>query len=59
MKMIFEFIDAIGDKFVTSLEKEMTKSSVFEMRMWCQRFTNDSIGNVVFGIDPKCELRVD
>ncbi|KAG5669753.1 hypothetical protein PVAND_000047 [Polypedilum vanderplanki] len=54
MKMMFEIIDSIGDKFVNSLEKDMKLSNICEMRQWCQRFTSDNIASTAFGLQSNC-----
>jgi cytochrome P450 family 6 len=56
IKMMFETIDSIGDKFVSTFSGKVKESSDQEMRNWAQRFTADNIGNVAFGLECNCEL---
>lgn len=55
MKMMFDIIDGIGDKMVIEIGKELKNSNIQEIRTWAQRFTNDNIGSVAFGIETNCE----
>jgi hypothetical protein len=57
MKMMFELIDAIGDKLVRILEDQLQSSNDFEMRSWLQRLTADTIGTVAFGIEANGKYR--
>ncbi|XP_070493748.1 probable cytochrome P450 6a13 [Chironomus tepperi] len=54
IKMMFEIVDVISNKLITTLENETLKTNDLEMRNWLQKFTIDNIGNVAFGIDPNC-----
>jgi hypothetical protein len=56
MKMMFEIIDSIGDKFVNVIGKEIEESNEQDMRNWAQRFTADNIGNAAFGLECSCEF---
>lgn len=56
LKMMFEIVDTISDKLVSTLENTIDESSVQEMRNWSQRFTADTIGNVAFGIECNCKF---
>lgn len=55
MKMMFEIVDSIGDKFVDVLNMKLKASSVLEMRELAGRLTADVIGNVAFGLDCNCK----
>lgn len=55
--MMFEIVDVISEKLVKTLENEISKANDLEMRNWLQKFTIDNIGNVAFGIDPKCKVK--
>lgn len=55
MKMMFELVDIISNKFVSTIEQELTKMNELEMRSWSQKYTTDNIANVAFGIDPNCK----
>lgn len=54
MKMMFDTINHIGDKFVTSVMKDMKTSNDLEISEWLARFTTDVIGNIAFGLDTNC-----
>lgn len=55
IKMMFELIDIISDKFIKILKNETSKTDSIEMKNWLQRFTTDNIANIAFGIEPNCE----
>lgn len=55
MKMMFEILDGISDKFIRVIHEESSKNNEIEMRVMTQRLTIDNIGNVAFGIEPNCE----
>ena len=59
MKMMFEFLDDISDKFVRVIDQESAKFDELEMRTWTQRLTIDNIGNVAFGIEPNCKIALN
>jgi cytochrome P450 family 6 len=54
MKMMFDIINSIGDRFVTVLGSKLCESNDQDMRNWAQRFTADNIGNVAFGLECNC-----
>ncbi|CAG9806343.1 unnamed protein product [Chironomus riparius] len=54
MKMMFDILDGISDKFVRTIVQEISNIDELEMRSWTQRLTIDNIGNVAFGIEPNC-----
>lgn len=56
MKMMFDILDAISEKFVEIIGNESLKLDKIEIRSWLQRFTTDNIGNVAFGIEPNCKF---
>lgn len=51
IKMMFEVLDQIGYQLVASLEENLENQ---DLRLWAQRFTNDTIGNVAFGLEFGC-----
>jgi cytochrome P450 family 6 len=55
MKMMFEIVDEIGEKFVKAIDKEMKTTKSIEMRQMLAKFSTDVISNVAFGIDSNCE----
>jgi cytochrome P450 family 6 len=59
IKMMFEAVDQIGDKLANALRRSLNESSEQDMRVWAQKFTNDSIGNVAFGLEFSCEFLSD
>lgn len=54
MKMMFEIIEHIGDKFVSAVMKDIQSTNDIEISEWSARFTTDVIGNIAFGIDCNC-----
>ncbi|CRL05219.1 CLUMA_CG018250, isoform A [Clunio marinus] len=54
IKMMFDLVDSIGDKFVKAIDKELNKTSVFEIRELMAKFSTDVISNIAFGIDSNC-----
>lgn len=54
MKMMFEIVNTISDKFISVIDKDLKISSNLEMRELLAKFTTDVIGNVAFGIDSNC-----
>lgn len=56
MKMMFDTVDSIGDKFVEVVSKDYKQSNTLDMRILTAKYTADVIGNVAFGLDCKCEL---
>lgn len=55
MKMMFDTVDAIGDKFVKAIDKEIKITNSLEMRHMFAKFTTDVISSVAFGLDSNCE----
>lgn len=51
MKMMFDIVNSIGDKFVEVTDKEISKSPIMEVKQILARFTTDVISNVAFGLD--------
>lgn len=58
MKMMFEIVDAIGDKFITAIDKKIAISNNLEMREMLARYSTDVISSVAFGLDSNCKLIV-
>lgn len=56
MKMMFDIVNIIGDKFVNIIKREASKSNIIEMRSWAAKYTADVIGNVAFGLECNCKL---
>lgn len=54
MKMMFDTVDLIGDKFAASFSKDLQKSNEVEVSEWLARYTTDVIGNIAFGLDCNC-----
>lgn len=54
MKMMFNIIVEIGDKFVEAIAKDLKTSEELEVSEWLARYTTDVIGNVAFGLDCNC-----
>lgn len=52
---MFDIVDAIGDKFVKAVDKEMKITNTLEVRQLSMKFTTDVISSVAFGIDSNCE----
>lgn len=55
MKMMFEIVDPIGDKFVKAIDKELKITNKLEMRQLLAKFTTDVISSVAFGLDSNCK----
>lgn len=55
MKMMFDTVDLISDKFVEVVSKMLTTTTILEMREVAARYTSDVIGNVAFGLDCNCK----
>jgi cytochrome P450 family 6 len=53
MKMMFEIVDQIGEKLVHAIKS--SESSEHNMIVWAQKFANDTISNVAFGLELNCE----
>lgn len=51
MKLMFEIVNAIGDKLVNVVEKETEISEKIEMHEILAKFTTDSISSVAFGME--------
>ena len=56
MKMMFEIVDSIGDKFVSAIDKELKITNDLEMKPMLAKFSTDVISNVAFGLDSNCKL---
>lgn len=54
MKMMFDTIDSIGDKFVTLIMRDLKISNDLEISEWLARYTTDVIGNIAFGLNCNC-----
>lgn len=54
MKMMFDTVNSIGDKFAASIEKDLKPSDDLEVSEWLSRFTTDVIANIAFGLDSNC-----
>lgn len=54
IKMMFDTIDSIADKFVKAMTSDIGKSNDLEISEWLARFTTDVIGNIAFGLDCNC-----
>ena len=44
MKMMFEIVDSISNKFVNVFNGSQDNSQVFDIREWTARYTSDVIG---------------
>lgn len=55
MKMMFEIVDDIGDKFVKAIDKKLSITRVVEMRQMFAKYSTDVISNVAFGLDSNCK----
>lgn len=51
IKMMFETISVIGDKLVSTIEKETALTGQLEVKDVLSRFTTDVIGSTAFGIE--------
>lgn len=56
LKMMFEIVDAIGDKFVKAMDKELKITAILEMRQMLAKYSTDVISSVAFGLDSNCKL---
>lgn len=56
MKMMFDIVNSIGDKFVGATDKAISQTSIVEVREMLAKFTTDVISNVAFGLDSKCKM---
>lgn len=54
MKMMFDTINSIGDKFVTLIMRDLKTSNDLEISEWLARYTTDVIGNIAFGLNCNC-----
>lgn len=55
MKMMFDTINGIGEKFVLEMMKDLKPSrGELEISEWLARYTTDVIGNIAFGLDCNC-----
>lgn len=57
MKMMFDIVNAIGDKFVLAIDKELKITNDMEVRGLLARYTTDVISSVAFGLDSNCKFR--
>ena len=55
IKMMFNIIDSISDLLVKVVGSAVEISDSQDMRMWAQRFSADSIGNTIFGLECDCK----
>lgn len=55
MKMMFDIVDDIGDKFVKAIDKELSITRIVEMRQMLAKYSTDVISSVAFGLDSNCE----
>lgn len=55
MKLMFDMVDSIGNKFFHVVNKEPKITGKFEMRKLLAKFTTDVISSVAFGIDSNCK----
>lgn len=55
MKMMFDIVEDIGDKFVEVIDKELSITREMDMREMLAKFTTDVISSVAFGINSNCE----
>lgn len=51
IKMMFEIVDSIGDKLASVVNNSLSESNELDMRIWAQKYTNDTIGNIAFGLE--------
>lgn len=58
MKMMFDIVDNIADKFLSVMGEQLKTSKSIEMRSLSAKYTSDVIGNVAFGLDCKCKLSI-
>lgn len=54
MKMMFEIVNGIGDKFTASVANDLHFTNDLEISEWIARYTTDVIGNIAFGLDCNC-----
>ncbi|KAG5669754.1 hypothetical protein PVAND_000048 [Polypedilum vanderplanki] len=54
IKMMFEIVTEIGDKLVNAIKRELNESTEQDMRVWAQKYTNDTISNIAFGLSLSC-----
>lgn len=54
IKMMFDTISSIGDKFAEVIMDKSKITAEIEVSEWLYRFTTDVIGNIAFGIDCNC-----
>lgn len=47
MKMMFDTIDTIANKFIDGISKDLESSNVLEISEWLARFTTDVIGELI------------
>ncbi|KAG4073635.1 hypothetical protein HA402_000859 [Bradysia odoriphaga] len=54
MKMMFDIIENIGDRFTSAIKKDLQSTNDVQISEWSARFTTDVIGNIAFGVDYNC-----
>lgn len=54
MKVMFDIIENIGERFTSAIRKDLQNANDIEITEWSARFTTDVIGNIAFGIDCNC-----
>lgn len=58
MKMMFDIVDNISDRFVKVMSEQLKTSESIEMRSLSARYSSDVIGNVAFGLECKCKVNI-
>jgi cytochrome P450 family 6 len=58
MKLMFDIVNSIGDKFIEATDNEIQKSPKLEVGQILSRFTTDVISNVAFGLDSECNFLI-
>lgn len=56
MKMMFEIVDTIAERFLNFMAQELKTSKVIEMKSLSTKYTSDVIGIVAFGFECKCKF---
>lgn len=57
MKMMFDIVDTIADRFLNVMDQQLKSSKSIEMRSLSAKYTSDVIGNVAFGLECRCEFK--